>query len=184
MSENFFYLNNDFHNDARVKIFRRAPQGDTFIYLWISMISLASRFPNAGGILLVTDNVPYTPMFLSSELKIKLKTIETALMIFEKYKIIKLVKYKGLCAFKLLDLGIVYKFPITSRFIPEDISIEVFQRDGGKCVICGSNQELQYDHIFPHSKGGTSTVDNLRLLCKDCNSYKRDKIEEYDYVYD
>jgi hypothetical protein len=44
----------------------------------------------------------------------------------------------------------------------------VFERDGGKCVECGSTFDLQYDHVIPVALGGATTVENLQLLCGDC----------------
>ena len=60
--------------------------------------------------------------------------------------------------------------------IPEDVRFEVWRRDGGKCVICGSNKNLEFDHIIPFSKGGSSTARNIQLLCQECNRRKSDKI--------
>src|SRR5262245_10158920 len=40
------------------------------------------------------------------------------------------------------------------------------------CMICGSDQDLTGDHIVPLSKGGTSTAENIRVLCRRCNSRK------------
>ena len=60
--------------------------------------------------------------------------------------------------------------------IPEDVKFEVWRRDGGKCVICGSQKNLEFDHIIPFSKGGSSTARNLQLLCQECNRKKSNKI--------
>ena len=56
--------------------------------------------------------------------------------------------------------------------IPRTIRYEVFTRDQGRCVECGSQFELQFDHIIPVAMGGATSVDNLQLLCSDCNRRK------------
>ena len=50
---------------------------------------------------------------------------------------------------------------------------EVWERDGGRCVRCGAQQELQYDHIIPLSRGGADTAENLQLLCAPCSGGPR-----------
>lgn len=65
-----------------------------------------------------------------------------------------------------------------SRMIPSSVKQEVWKRDGGKCAICGSKQNLHFDHIIPFSKGGSSLVaDNIQLLCAVHNLAKKDRIE-------
>jgi 5-methylcytosine-specific restriction endonuclease McrA len=65
-----------------------------------------------------------------------------------------------------------------SRIIPTNIKLEVWARDGGKCVTCGAADELHFDHILPYSKGGTSLkVENVQLLCARHNLNKSDKIQ-------
>lgn len=63
-----------------------------------------------------------------------------------------------------------------SRLIPEEVRFEVWRRDGGKCVQCGSKENLEFDHIIPFSKGGANTARNLQLLCQTCNRSKSDTI--------
>jgi hypothetical protein len=63
-----------------------------------------------------------------------------------------------------------------SRNIPQDVRAVVWQRDGGRCVDCGADDYLEYDHLIPHSKGGASTVDNVQLRCRRCNLSKGAKI--------
>jgi hypothetical protein len=62
---------------------------------------------------------------------------------------------------------------IQSRIrIPEQIRIEVWRRDGGKCTRCESRENLEYDHIVPLSRGGSNTTRNVELLCERCNRSK------------
>jgi hypothetical protein len=63
------------------------------------------------------------------------------------------------------------------RVIPTWVKLEVWKRDGGKCVECGSTDQLHFDHDLPYSKGGTSiSPENVQLLCARHNLQKHDKI--------
>lgn len=63
-----------------------------------------------------------------------------------------------------------------SRKIPQRIKDMVWQRDEGKCVECGTKENLEFDHIIPHSKGGANTYRNIQLLCSSCNKTKSSNI--------
>jgi hypothetical protein len=63
-----------------------------------------------------------------------------------------------------------------SRTITQAVKDRVWNRDGGKCVQCGSNENLEFDHIIPFSKGGANTYRNIQLLCEPCNRSKSAKI--------
>lgn len=63
------------------------------------------------------------------------------------------------------------------RIIPTAVKLEVWKRDGGKCVMCGLTKDLHFDHIIPYSKGGASTTaENIQLLCLKHNIEKKDRI--------
>ena len=64
------------------------------------------------------------------------------------------------------------------RVIPSVVKLEVWRRDGGRCVRCGATDELHFDHVIPYSRGGTSlTAANVQLLCARHNLEKRDRIQ-------
>lgn len=64
-----------------------------------------------------------------------------------------------------------------SRRIPTIIKQQVWERDCGKCVDCGSTKDLHFDHIIPFTKGGSSRdLKNVQLLCSKHNLFKSDKI--------
>lgn len=62
--------------------------------------------------------------------------------------------------------------PSSRAKIPDDVKLTVYVRDGYACVLCGATDDLTLDHIHPWSKGGPDTVENLRVLCRSCNSRK------------
>lgn len=61
------------------------------------------------------------------------------------------------------------------REIPLKLRLKVMQRDNFRCSYCGKSPAtsrvtvLHIDHIRPYSKGGKTTLDNLRTLCAECN---------------
>ena len=67
-----------------------------------------------------------------------------------------------------------------SRYIPAQIRRVVWTRDKGQCTYicpetkkkCGSKHLIQIDHIHPYSLGGSSELNNLRLLCVGHNQYR------------
>jgi 5-methylcytosine-specific restriction endonuclease McrA len=38
------------------------------------------------------------------------------------------------------------------------------------CLFCGSTQDLTGDHILPLKEGGMNVLDNVRVLCRSCNT--------------
>jgi 5-methylcytosine-specific restriction endonuclease McrA len=64
------------------------------------------------------------------------------------------------------------------RHIPRAVRRAVRERDGDCCKYsspdgkrCGCRKFLEFDHIVPIAKGGESTVENLRLVCRTHNQH-------------
>lgn len=62
------------------------------------------------------------------------------------------------------------------RHISQDVKDRVWRRDQGRCVECGSQDRLEFDHIIPFSRGGANTYRNVQLLCESCNRTKSGSI--------
>ena len=55
---------------------------------------------------------------------------------------------------------------------------EVYERQGGKCAICGKPFDIEVmeaDHITPWVEGGRTIASNCQMLCRDCNRRKSSK---------
>ncbi len=63
-------------------------------------------------------------------------------------------------------------------YISPALRKQVAERDEYTCQMCGKklpfDDTLHLDHIIPAALGGESTLSNLRVLCRDCNSLKAD----------
>ncbi len=58
----------------------------------------------------------------------------------------------------------------------------ILDRDGHKCLNCGSEQDLHIDHIIPLSRGGRENEENMQVLCRGCNLRKHNSIDIKPYV--
>jgi len=64
------------------------------------------------------------------------------------------------------------------RNIPRHIMLRVVRRDNSQCQICGKvlkDNEIEFDHIIPISKRGSSEENNIRVICSECNRNKSNK---------
>ena len=67
-----------------------------------------------------------------------------------------------------------------SRDIPRPTQFKVLRRDGYICQNCKQHiddENINFDHIIPWSKGGPSEESNLRLLCAKCNKKRGNNFE-------
>ena len=76
-------------DDAKIKIIRSHPDGNTIVILWIGLLCLAMK-SSRPGIIEISDGIPYTADDLSGLFNIEKKTIELGLSLFAKYRMIDL----------------------------------------------------------------------------------------------
>ncbi len=75
------------------------------------------------------------------------------------------------------------------RRIPNAVLRAVWERDGGRCTFtsadghrCEERSRLELDHVVPVARGGQSTVENLRLLCRAHNQHTAERALGRDLV--
>ena len=71
-----------------------------------------------------------------------------------------------------------------SHFTAADVDMLLFLQKN-QCAICskkfGKNRKYHVDHIFPLSKGGSNSRDNIQILCANCN-HKKAASDPIDYA--
>ncbi len=69
-----------------------------------------------------------------------------------------------------------------SRYIPAAVKMRVARRDNYMCQEPGCNKvlkdyEIEFDHIIPVSRGGSSEEHNIRVTCLEHNRRKGNRID-------
>ena len=52
----------------------------------------------------------------------------------------------------------------------DELRRQALTRDGWRCQICGSRQNLQVHHRKSRAQSGDDTEPNLMTICSDCHS--------------
>jgi 5-methylcytosine-specific restriction endonuclease McrA len=63
--------------------------------------------------------------------------------------------------------------------VNKDTYQKVFEACKGKCVLCGTTQQLQLHHIYSRGKDLTNKVTNCVMLCMNCHLYKVHRNQHY-----
>lgn len=61
--------------------------------------------------------------------------------------------------------------------ITKDVKEIVWQRDGERCIFCGTHEAMPNAHIVPRSKGGLGVANNIVTLCMKCH-FEMDQTEK------
>ena len=80
-------LTTDMFDNRKVKHLRRLPDGDSIVLIWVMLLTMAGRC-NAGGMIFLTENIPYTPKMLADELDFEENTVKLALSALENLNMI------------------------------------------------------------------------------------------------
>lgn len=70
-------------DNRKIKYLRSLPEGNNIILIWVALLTIAGRC-NAGGMIFLTENIPYTTKMLADELDFEENTIILALNALKK----------------------------------------------------------------------------------------------------
>ena len=80
-------LTTDMFDNRKIRYLRRLPEGNNIVLIWVMLLTMAGRC-NSGGMIFLTENVPYTPNMLSDELDLEDSTVVLALEALERLDMI------------------------------------------------------------------------------------------------
>ena len=80
-------LTTDMFDNRKVKYLRKLPDGNNIVLIWVMLLTMAGRC-NSGGMIFLTENVPYTPKMLADELNFEENTVILALQALENLDMI------------------------------------------------------------------------------------------------
>ena len=78
----------DMFEDEKIKLIQSMPEGDTILVVWIRLIALAEKC-NAGGLIRLAEDCPYTDEMLAVIFNKPLQTVRLALTTFERFRMIE-----------------------------------------------------------------------------------------------
>ena len=80
-------LTTDMFDNRKIKHLRRLPEGNNIVLIWVMLLTMAGRC-NSGGMIFLTENIPYTPKMLADELDFEEATVTLALKALEQLDMI------------------------------------------------------------------------------------------------
>jgi predicted phage replisome organizer len=80
-------ITTDMFDNRKLKHLRRLPDGNNIVLIWVMLLTMAGRC-NAGGMIFLTENIPYTAKMLSDELDFEETTVQLALKALEQLNMI------------------------------------------------------------------------------------------------
>jgi predicted phage replisome organizer len=80
-------LTTDMFDNRKIKHLRRLPDGNNIVLIWVMLLTMAGRC-NSGGMIFLTENIPYTPKMLANELDFEESTVTLALQSLEQLDMI------------------------------------------------------------------------------------------------
>lgn len=81
-------ITTDMFDNRKIKHLRRLPDGNSIVLIWVMLLTLAGRC-NSGGMIFLTENIPYTPKMLADELDFEESTVQLALNALEQLGMIQ-----------------------------------------------------------------------------------------------
>lgn len=81
-------ITTDMFDNRKIKHLRKMPDGNAIVLIWVMLLTMAGRC-NAGGMIFLTESIPYTVKMLADELDFNENTVALALEALKQFGMIK-----------------------------------------------------------------------------------------------
>lgn len=168
-------LTTDMFDNRKIRHLRRLPEGNNIVLIWVMLLTMAGRC-NSGGMIFLTENVPYTPKMLADELDFEENTVLLALDALERLDMILtdegVFAIAGWEEYQNIDgMEKIREQNRERKRLQRERQRQALIGSGNICEYCG-NEGTTVDHLIPKAKGGLDVPDNTVCSCLSCNMKK------------
>ena len=82
MEVSWIKLTTDMFDNRKIKHLRKLPEGNSIVLIWVMLLTMAGRC-NSGGMVFLTETIPYTTKMLADELDFEESTVQLAMKALE-----------------------------------------------------------------------------------------------------
>lgn len=191
-------ITTDIFDDEKILMIESMPSADSIIVIWFKLLAFAGK-QNNDGVFLMSNRIAYTDEMLASIFRREVNVVRLALKSFEKFGMIEIVnnvicipnwnKHQTLDAYekkkerdrlyqqnrRAVQRALIANNNLCENGLPLQQWKMVLDEFGHKCAYCGSEEDLEQEHIVPVKKGGLYEIGNIVPACRQCNARKNDK---------
>lgn len=80
-------ITTDMFDNRKIKYIRTLPEGNNIVLIWVMLLTMAGRC-NSGGMIFLTENIPYSTKMLADELGFDENIVKVAIAALEKLNMV------------------------------------------------------------------------------------------------
>lgn len=171
-------ITTDMFDNRKIRHLRKLPDGNNIVLIWVMLLTMAGRC-NSGGMIFLTENIPYTPKMLADELDFEETTVQLALNALERFNMI--ITNQGF--FSIAGWDEYQNIEGMDKIREQNRIRQQKRREKAKQSLIGSGNVCEYcgkagatiDHIVPKTSGGLDLPENTVCSCLSCNMKKTNR---------
>lgn len=171
-------ITTDMFDNRKIKHLRKLPEGNSIVLIWVMLLTMAGRC-NSGGMIFLTENIPYTPKMLADELGFEENTVQLALQALEQFNMV--VTDQGF--FTIAGWDEYQNIDGLEKIREQNRLRQKRKREKQKVALIGDGNTCEYcgkkgstvDHIIALTKGGQNIPENTVCSCLECNMQKTNR---------